>query len=554
MGDLPQKRTNPLTNLEMVQLVANTGITRPHTRDEIVCQLFKQLSNNPNRVSHARGWILLGLIFGCFAPSKRLRGVVDDFLTKGPPKYAPFVRARLQRTVNKGTRTKPPTALEVEMAFSKEPIRLQVDFFVDRVNVELDSQTTARELLEQIYAQSALAREAGFSIYVADTDGDMMTSCGAGDTFVLDIVFQYETLASARFQGSWQRLAQERPFQLLLRKEMFAPWFEGGDNADIIFEQIVDGLERANRSAAADMPQLIRFHMYGRDVQGFYTVQSEEDMASMLARLYYIERGFRLEPARLERMIKRHDFAGMERHDLKYWIAKTTERFDYFGFYDNPCTELDCKVEVIHYARTQWAQQFSKQFQECELRMGDRLPEVVTLYLNREGLMAFNFANLTAGAKGAHMESLINVGFEKILEISPVTVVEETINPENRFDVVSISSIDGVTIHAVISSYLQGVINRSKYAMATMAYRAPSSNSSFLSFEVGDLIVMSKPWQQADLDGWATGTDDSTHRRGDFPIANVVPIPVIGRPTKELVAQWREHWKTMGPVIDIDAI
>ena len=63
---------------------------------------------------------------------------------------------------------------------------------------------------------------------------------------------------------------------------------------------------------------------------------------------------------------------------------------------------------------------------------------------------------------------------------------------------------------------------------------------------------MSKPWQQADLDGWATGTDDSTHRRGDFPIANVVPIPVIGRPTKELVAQWREHWKTMGPVIDIE--
>jgi hypothetical protein len=64
-----------------VQKLAQAGLrTRSTLRDEILCQIMKQITNNPERSSTLAGWRLLCIMLGLFSPSKRLLEPCKVFL------------------------------------------------------------------------------------------------------------------------------------------------------------------------------------------------------------------------------------------------------------------------------------------------------------------------------------------------------------------------------------------------------------------------------------------------------------------------------------------
>ena len=83
MGDLPSRAVRTSTELTdqiFTGPLKHVGITCHHMtmamqeilRDEVYCQLMRQLTANRNPMSEERGWELLWLATGLFPPSKNL--------------------------------------------------------------------------------------------------------------------------------------------------------------------------------------------------------------------------------------------------------------------------------------------------------------------------------------------------------------------------------------------------------------------------------------------------------------------------------------------------
>ncbi|GAB0180968.1 unconventional myosin-VIIa [Grus japonensis] len=190
----------PTSNLEKLHFIIGNGILRPALRDEIYCQICKQLTQNPSKSSHARGWILMSLCVGCFAPSEK------------------FVKA-----------TK-----------SKKPIMLPVTFMDGTTKTLLtDSATTAKELCNSLADKISLKDRFGFSLYIALFD--KVSSLGSGNDHVMDAVSQCEQYAKE--QGAQERNA---PWRLFFRKEIFTPWHNPSEDnvaTNLIYQQIVRGVK-----------------------------------------------------------------------------------------------------------------------------------------------------------------------------------------------------------------------------------------------------------------------------------------------------------------------
>lgn len=209
MGDQPEKTPTPV--FKKIFDLCNEGQMREPLRKEIYCQLLKQLNKNASRNSAARGWILLNMYLGSFAPPEDLYDVLEAFIAKGPAAFKEFAQTKLMRAIANGSREGPPLAVELKVVKSRQYLQLPITIAGTEVEaVAIDSLTTTKELLNNCSKKIGLSSSRGFAIRLKA--GNAITSTGESDVKVLDLL------------GAAEKKHGEGVWKLELTKEAFAPW------------------------------------------------------------------------------------------------------------------------------------------------------------------------------------------------------------------------------------------------------------------------------------------------------------------------------------------
>ncbi|KOB75157.1 Myosin-VIIa [Operophtera brumata] len=511
--------SRPTSNLEKLHFIIGHGILRAELRDEIYCQICKQLTNNPAKSSHARGWILLSLCVGCFAPSEKFVNYLRAFIREGPPGYAPYCEDRLKRTFNNGTRNQPPSWLELQATKSKKPIMLPITFMDGNTKTLLaDSATTARELCNQLSDKIALKDQFGFSLYIALFD--KVSSLGSGGDHVMDAISQCEQYAKE--QGAQERNA---PWRLFFRKEIFAPWHDPTEDqvaTNLIYQQVVRG---------------VKF--------GEYRCDKEEDLAMIAAQQYYIEYGQDMNNERLYTLLPNYipDYCltGVEKA-VDRWGTLVVQAYKKSYYVKEKVPAYRVKEDVVSYAKFKWPLLFSR-FYEAYRNSGPNLPKNdVIIAVNWTGvyvvddqeqvLLELSFPEITAVSS-----QKTNKVFTQTFSLSTVRGEEFTFQSPNAED-----------IRDLVVYFLEGLKKRSKFVIALQDYKAPGEGSSFLTFSKGDLIVLEEDSTGESVlnNGWCIGRCERTMERGDFPAETVYVLPALTKPPPDILTLFCQEGASHG--------
>jgi len=155
MGDYPSKRRK--SKAILIHIIQQT-IDNRELRDELYCQLLKQISNNPREKSLQKGWELLALAAGCVQPQDQMLDRVFDKLSETEEKVegpvgqlAKAATERLQNSILAGERELAPSDMEVEALRQKARMVCRVGLPDGSYkSVLVDAWTTIKDLIPQL--------------------------------------------------------------------------------------------------------------------------------------------------------------------------------------------------------------------------------------------------------------------------------------------------------------------------------------------------------------------------------------------------------------------
>ena len=501
--------SRPTSHLDKLHFVIGHGILRPNLRDEIYCQICKQLANNPSKASASRGWILLSLCVGCFAPSEKFIKYLYCFIREQGPrgsiKYANYIEHRLRRTVQNGTRHQPPSYIELKATQFKKPLVLAVTFMDGTVKtLNADSATTARELCTLLSEKIGLKENFGFSLYIALFD--KVSSLGSGNDHVMDAISQCEQYAKE--QGRDEKNA---PWRLFFRKEIFTPWYSPKSDpvsTNLIYQQVIRGIK------------------YGE-----YRCDKEEDLVLLAAQQFFVDQnGPNLDIDKLESALQNYlpdfELTKKGKSTLEKWIQAVMHVFRKKLMSGKQHTVDSVKEDLVTFAQYKWPLLFSR-FYEAYKFSGPPLPK-------NEVIVAVNFTGIYV--VDDQEQVLVEFGFP---EITAITTSASKRLGTDTFTIQTIAgdeytfqSPNAEDIKELVVYFLKGLKERSHYAVAIQDQKF-EDKKTYLEFKKGDLLILSEAFGKGVQFVKAENTRTGLH--GNAAVEAIYVLPTLNKPTTELL-------------------
>ena len=231
---------DPLELCQGLTLIGLSKVYSPSIKDELYCQLLKQMNENPHRQQVRNGWVLLALLCSSFTPSDSIKFYLKEFLDTCSPDFkdqAKYCAERLKEC-SKQKRENPPCSIELVAARLVTKCRIPVISMDQSIKTLVCTPNlTAKELCELVSDKNRMKDAFGFSIFIAL--GSRFAPVGCGSVVVMDAICQAERYARAN--------GINEVWRLYFRKDLFSPNFLAARHdtiaLNLIFTQICGGVK-----------------------------------------------------------------------------------------------------------------------------------------------------------------------------------------------------------------------------------------------------------------------------------------------------------------------
>lgn len=266
MGDSPRDKIDVDTDAIFLPAMRDEMI-----RDEVYCQIMKQLTENRSLASEERGWELMYLSTGVMVPTSVLLKELIEFLRTRTHPLADISLNRLQKNLKNTKRVYPPYAIEVEAIRYRSLQIFHKIYFPDDTDqaFEIESSTRAKDLVNAITKRVELQSNAGFSLFVVMADKAFSIP---EDVYIFDFIYEISeyTRANQPTRTHDNNNQVKIQYQIFFMKKLWINCTPGKDkNADQMFyyhqevPKYLNGYYNVSLELAKTMAALIYRVRYG---------------------------------------------------------------------------------------------------------------------------------------------------------------------------------------------------------------------------------------------------------------------------------------------------